>query len=547
MRLLFFGFSLLVLALTLISCNVDAKNIRAQTSQKQLPVLIGKEANQIMKITIINNNEKESYVNEIGVSTSGTTDLSDLENVAIFYTGKENKFSSENLFSNVPPSDYMVFEGNQKLEKDTSYLWVSYRINKNANLINMVDAQCTSILSSLGNIPVVPDSTASSITQRLGVAVRQQGQDGVHTYRIPGLTTTSRGTLLACYDVRRDSGRDLQGDIDIGISRSTDGGNTWEPMSIALDMEDWGGLPEKFNGVSDACLLATTNGDVYLAGLWMHGVINPEGKWIEGLTIDSTAWNHQWRNKGSQAGYGVKQTSQFLISKSSDDGRTWSPPVNITKMGKKEEDWLYAPGPGHGIAMDDGTLVFPTQGRDKVGGTFSNITYSKDGGKTWQASQPAYLNTTESMVVQLDDGSLMLNMRDNRNRSNKTESNGRAVSITNDLGNTWKEHSSSHGALIEPVCMASLHKHHYTEDGAKKTLLLFSNPNDKYHRINQTIKVSFDNGKTWPEENWILLDEDRGAGYSCITSIDEQVVGILYEGSQAHMTFQKIPLSTLLK
>lgn len=102
-----------------------------------------------------------------------------------------------------------------------------------------------------------------------------------------------------------------------------------------------------------------------------------------------------------------------------DDGLTWSDPVNITAQTKKPEWWLYAPAPGHGITLKDGTLIFPTQGRDKDGIPFSNITYSKDGGKTWITSKPAYHNTTECMAVELQDGSVMLNMRDNRNHGNK--------------------------------------------------------------------------------------------------------------------------------
>ncbi len=93
------------------------------------------------------------------------------------------------------------------------------------------------------------------LLQRTGIALRQHNQDSVHTYRIPGLATAKDGSLLAVYDVRRESGRDLQGNIDIGVSRSTDGGNTWLPMQIAIDMGTWGGLPEKFNGVSDANVL----------------------------------------------------------------------------------------------------------------------------------------------------------------------------------------------------------------------------------------------------------------------------------------------------
>ncbi len=77
------------------------------------------------------------------------------------------------------------------------------------------------------------------------------------------------------------------------------------------------------------------------------------------------------------------------------------------------------------------------------------------------------------------------------------------------MGETWQEHETSHGALIEPVCMASIHKHEFSEGGAKKSVLFFSNPNSKDGRHHMTIKVSFDNGETWPEENWMLLDEDR--------------------------------------
>lgn len=100
----------------------------------------------------------------------------------------------------------------------------------------------------------------------------------------------------------------------------------------------------------------------------MHGVLDAvSGKWVEGLTQDSTRWIHQWISKGSQPGFGVKETAQFLIIKSEDDGKTWSAPINITSLTKKKEWWLYAPAPGHGITLVDGTLVFPTQGRDENG------------------------------------------------------------------------------------------------------------------------------------------------------------------------------------
>jgi sialidase-1 len=215
-------------------------------------------------------------------------------------------------------------------------------------------------------------------------------------------------------------------------------------------------------------------------------------------------------------------------------------------MCKKEEWWLWAPAPGHGITLNNGTLVFPTQGRDRSGQTFSNITFSKDGGETWTTSTPAFVNTTENMVAQLSDGTIMLNARYNPNRNNPSDGNGRVVCTTRDLGMTWEEHPTSRSDLIESTCMASLHRHTYRRNGEKKSLLLFSNPNTKTGRHHMTIKVSFDDGKTWPEENWLLLDEGKSRGYSCLTSIDENTIGILYEGSTADLVFESIPLKEII-
>ena len=149
------------------------------------------------------------------------------------------------------------------------------------------------------------------------------------------------------------------------------------------------------------------------------------------------------------------------------------------------------------------------------------------------------------MAVQLSDGSIMLNMRDNRNRGNK-EVNGRRICVTKDLGNSWIEHPTSRKALIEPTCMASIHKHIYQQNGERKSMLLFANPESHSKRDHITLKVSYDDGNTWPEEKKILLDEYSGRGYSCITSVDENTIGILYESSQADMVFQQIKLQELL-
>ena len=537
---------LLSLVMLTISCGYNNR-VSAEIDSPTLPVLTGKKYNPVQKIRLIRDstglNREEYILEKVTLSLEGTTDISDIDKVMLFRAGENDKLETDHPVGEVQPTATKItFSNHFTVTEDTTILWVSVTLKKSIDLSHKIKIRCEEIVTDRGKLKILPHDAKEL---RAGVALRQHGQDGVHTSRIPGLATSKKGTLLAIYDARYESARDLQGHMDIALNRSFDGGRTWEPMQVVLDRKEWGGMPEKYNGVSDACILVDDRtGDIYVAGLWMHGLLDAEtGKWVEGLTADSTRWLHQWRAKGSQPGFGVKETSQFLITKSSDDGLTWSEPINITSA-KKKEWWLFAPAPGQGITMTDGTLVFPSQGRDENGTSFSNITWSKDGGKTWKTSNPATKNTTECAVVELQDGSLMLNMRDNRNRGNE-EVNGRSVFVTSDLGETWKEHPTSRKALIEPTCMASLHTHRYMEDGVKKSLLLFVNPASTSKRNNITLKVSYDGGNTWPEEKQILLDEYSGRGYSCITSVNDSTLGILYESSQADMAFQTVSLKEI--
>ena len=216
-----------------------------------------------------------------------------------------------------------------------------------------------------------------------------------------------------------------------------------------------------------------------------------------------------------------------MMTRSRDDGRSWSTPVSLTRQVKQAEWNFTFQGPGRAITMADGTLVVPFQHQEADRTPAAGVMYSKDRGETWQVHEYAKINTTESQVAEVEPGVLMLNMRDNR----KT---GRAVYVTRDLGRTWEPHSSD-GQLVEPVCMASLIK--------AGNLFLFSNPADAGERKNITIRVSEDGGVTWPRQ--ILLDEGTGWGYSCLTMIDQNTVGILYESSQAHMTFQAVQLKDI--
>ena len=522
-------------------------SLHVKIEQPQLPVLAGKAQNPVMKLTFYQTgNVHDGMLERLSFLLHGTDNIEDIEYAALYEAKKNGLIDTKRELARTScSSEGIVFE-NIALERDTVACWLALHLRDTIDLDGKIRIMPEHVKTEKGTV-LLFDVVCKPL--RTGVAVRQHGQDGVHTSRIPGLITSKNGTLLLMYDARNKSSRDLQGDIDIAINRSFDGGRTWQPMQIVLDQGEWGGLPEKYNGVSDGCiLLDETTGDIYVAGLWMYGVLDGKsGKWIPGLTEDSKQWIHQWHTRGSQPGLGVKETCQFLIVKSSDDGATWSAPVNITSATKRKEWWLFAPAPGHGLTLSDGTLLFPTQGRDGKGMPFSNITYSKDGGKTWRASNPAYSDVTECMAVELDDGDILLNMRDNRNRGN-TEDNGRRICVTSDLGDTWKEHPTSRNALIEPTCMGSIHKHVYPDNnGVQKSIYLFSNPNSVAERVCLTLKVSTDNCKTWPEEKWILLDEYKSRGYSCITSVSEDYIGIVYESSQADLVYQRIAVDELLK
>jgi sialidase-1 len=170
----------------------------------------------------------------------------------------------------------------------------------------------------------------------------------------------------------------------------------------------------------------------------------------------------------------------------------------------------------------------------------STLIYSKDHGQTWRIGTGAKPDTTEAQIVELNDGSLMLNMRDNRGGF-------RSICTTGDLGKTWQEHPTSRAALPESVCMASFIRFSSVTDGDKRDILLFSNPATTRGRYNMTIKASLDEGMTWPDRYHKLFFEPDCAGYSCMAKADETSVGILYEGGDsAHLIFEKFHIDEIV-
>lgn len=534
----------------IIVCSLFLQNLHAQDNvsvyEPQLPILIERHDNMLFNLRI--DAKENKTLSEVKLFFREGVKLDEIASVKLYYSGTEgagrkgihyapnldyiaNRLPGNTLVANpsysilksedASPKNQVTFKTDQKLFPGVNYFWVSLRMKPNASIRSKISAEIIDV--KLDGKSVAFEQVNKQDAHYLGIGVRHSGDDGVESYRIPGLVTTNAGTLLGVYDVRHNNSADLQEYVEIGLSRSTDGGQTWEKMRIPMSFGEYGGLPKAQNGCGDpAILVDKQTGTIWIVAAWTHGM----------------GWNRAWTN--SMPGMDKEHTAQLVMVKSEDDGRTWSEPINVTEQMKDPSWYFFFQGPGRGITMDDGTLVFASQyiGKDKIPN--AGIMYSKDHGKTWKVSKHARTNTTESQVVEIAPGVLMLNMRDNRGGS-------RAVSTTTDMGETWKEHESSRTALPESICMASLIHVKAKDNVLGKDILLFSNPNTTEGRHSMTIKASLDGGYTWLPENQLLVDSGSSWGYSCLSMIDQETVGILYEGSVAHMTFQAINLKDIIK
>jgi sialidase-1 len=524
-------FLVFILFCTAYSCSsktkaLAEKGVIVSAYSPVYPVLAGKKDNPVFRVNIVATSGEGLNLKEFTVALEDVAVATTIKTVAIYYTAAEEAFTTKHLFANTNNvSSEIQLAGDQQLATGDNFFWLAIELKDGADLDGKVLTAITDLKTNSGKV-VVP-LVGENEPKRFGIALRQHKDDGVDTYRIPGLATSNSGTLLAVYDIRHAQSGDLQEDIDVGLNRSTDGGKTWEPMKTIIDMGEWGGLPEAENGVGDPSILVDRQtGTIWVAALWIHGHAG-ERAWF-----------------ASQQGLSPQETGQFVLVKSEDDGLTWSAPINITAQIKDSGWYLLLDGPGKGIALEDGTLVFPAQFKDAEQVPHATLVTSKDHGETWAIGSGAKSHTTEAQVVELSDHSLMLNMRDDRGSGPKGRNGtgARSVMTTADLGQTWKKHPTSRGTLPEPVCMASLISHTFQED----RLLLFSNPFDQFVRKNMTVKASTDDGLTWSEKYFTLIDEGRGRGYSCLTTIDENTVGILYEGSQADLVFQRLSLKEIM-
>lgn len=515
--------------------------------ETQIPILLDRKDNVLFNMRL--DAKEGEMLNQIKLQLGSETNISDILALKVYYAGTDAlQNAGKGIYAPVeyisrenpgktraanpsyslliaeqkkPSKREITFTCNKALYPGENFFWISLEMKPKTSLLSTITANITDIV--VDNKKTTVKTKSNGDIHRMGVGVRHAGDDGAMAYRIPGMVTSNKGTLLGVYDIRYNNSADLQEDVEIGLSRSTDKGQTWEKMRAIMAFDTDGGLPKAQNGVGDpAILVDEKTGTIWVVAAWTHGMGNQRAWW------------------SSHPGMDKNKTAQLVVVKSDDDGKTWSKPINITEQVKDPSWFFLLQGPGRGISMEDGTLVFPIQFIDSTRVPNAGVMYSKDHGNTWKIHNYARTNTTEAQVAEVEPGVLMLNMRDNRGGS-------RAVATTRDLGLTWEEHVSSRSALQESVCMASLIKVDAKDNVTGKKVMLFSNPNTTKGRHSITIKASLDGGVTWPKAYDVLLDENSGWGYSCLSMIDDETVGILYEGSTAHMVFQAVKLTDILK
>jgi sialidase-1 len=235
---------------------------------------------------------------------------------------------------------------------------------------------------------------------------------------------------------------------------------------------------------------------------------------------------------------GTSQAGRTVwITKSDDDGETWSDAVEIT-ANVKHPDWTwYATGPGVGIQTSNGRLIVPANHAVAVTAVHhSHVIFSDDGGKSWQIGGRSDPGTNESQVVERADGRLMLNMRNHPPRAE----NFRMTATSADLGQTWST-AQPDRALIEPPAQASLLRL-TTAKAQDRNRLLFSNPASA-RRERMTVRVSYDEGASWPESRVV---HEGPAAYSSLVVLPDASIGLLFErGERAPyetITFARLTL-----
>jgi len=316
------------------------------------------------------------------------------------------------------------------------------------------------------------------------------GQEGYHTFRIPSIIVSKTGVVLAFCEGRVENYSDY-GNIDLVLKRSFDNGITWGALQVVWD------------DTVNACQGPTPVVD----------------------TSDGTIWLLM-SHKDMLSPSDTDRNMSPYVTSSTDDGATWAEPVDLsTSVKGKGWKWL-AIGPGVGIQCYSGRLLIPCDYKNSLDDIYSYCFYSDDHGATWAAGDSVGTSAQtleECQVVELLDGTIMLNAR------NSYGTNRRAIAISNDEGESWSEVTFDQ-TLIEPECQASFLR--FTcKRNYERNRILFSNPADDEERIKMTVRLSYDEGKSWPVSRLVY---DGPSSYSCLTVLPDMTIACMYEGGEEH-------------
>lgn len=304
--------------------------------------------------------------------------------------------------------------------------------------------------------------------------------EDVACYRIPAIVTAPNGDLIAAIDERVPDCGDLRTnrDANIIIRRSSDNGKTWSEIEMVVD------FPDGESASDPSMIVDTVTNEIFMFYNFMN--LNTE-----------------------------KDIYYLHVVKSGDNGKTWSEPEDITSQISKPEwhkDFKFITS-GRGIQTRSGKLLHTLVSLDSGLHLFG----SDDHGKSWFFIDTPIKPADESKVIELADGTLMINARVNG-------AGMRYVHTSKDGGQTWDSNPAP--KLVDPSCNASIIRYTDTQDGYDKNRLLFSNANSEKNRENLTVRISYDEGKTWSEGKTVY---DGPSAYSDMTILKNGDIGVFFE------------------
>ncbi|MFI7067534.1 exo-alpha-sialidase [Kribbella sp. NPDC050124] len=335
-------------------------------------------------------------------------------------------------------------------------------------------------------------------------ALFEQKTNGYACFRIPAIVRAADGTVLAFAEGRvADCGDD--GDIDVVLRRSTDGGKTWGPLQV----------------VSEG------NGSTH--GNPVPIVDNRTGRIVLVTTHNGAA---PCPNGCDRDPY---------VQTSDDSGATWTAPREMTEGKLPSWNFWYATGPMHGIQLQHGQHA----GRLIVGASFesydgtgahvygTHLLYSDDSGQTWHigattSRDDGTVIAQEVTVVELTDGRIYALARERG-----TDPGSRAYAVSSDGGATFDRPFRTLPRLVMPDVQGSLLRFSARNEGDHRDRILFSAPAHPAAREVMTIRSSYDEARTWDTWQQGKVFYWGPTAYSDLVRLDGDQAGLLYEAGVA--------------